>query len=216
MKKELKIITLSSLVIFIILALVFFVGFCLILKFLPNYDSSAFNFRIVYGFIIASALVCLLCRDIIFAIKIKNNILTFYAIQNYKIRTINLDLNKVVNCKMNISTIDVASYTDIKLSLEFELSDNTENVVLNYNAISYDHQNIIKKFYALKDYISQFSYSLNLDNAPKRKKEIEKLFHNNMQISLYESILNILGKVLILFSITYIFILIYAILTDIV
>lgn len=62
------------------------------------------------------------------------------------------------------------------------------------------------------DYIPQFSYSLNSANAPKRKKEIEKLFQNNMHETLYDRILNCIGTFLTVIVIIFAFILIFAIL----
>ena len=211
MKKDFKSITLSPIYIAAVALTFLFIGLYFVSKFIPIFNQYE-HMRMVYPLLLAIPFITVTSKNIIVAIKITKNILTFYVIQNYKIRVINLDIDKITSFNMNIGTNDIGFHTAINLSLDIELINTESNVVLNYSYIGDVPQNMIKKVYLLKGYIPQFSYSLNLSNAPKRKKEIEELFKNNMQEPLYNRILNNIGTFLTIFAILFAFILIYAIL----
>ena len=190
MKKDLKIFTISPLSIFTLILCSFF-----IYLFLASGFDTSNSFRIGYALCLV---VCffLTLKNIIIAINITNNILKFYYIHHYRIRTIKFNLDKIESCILNIGTKSISNHVGITLSLEIKPVDNKNKTVLDYDFIGDVPQNIIKKFYMLKDYIPNFSHSLNIIGAPKRKQELEKFFENNMQEPLRNKIINNFGILL--------------------
>ena len=209
MEKNLTIFTLSFISVFAFVLSLFFVVFCCISKL-----TGTFDIRLAYPFALAIPFCLTLSKNFIAAIRIKNKTVTFYAVQNYKILIKKLDLCKIAGCKMNITTVSVAAHSGIKLSLDIEFEDNKNNLILDYDCIGDIPVEIIKKFCLLRHYIENFSYSLNLSEVPKRKREIERFFENNMQESFSDRILNYVGSISFIFVILFGFIIIYALIID--
>ena len=118
-------------------------------------------------------------------ITVDNNSIIFEISKYFKKNKIIIDRNKIVSLRMFIYTTNPK-----KICLNFCLKNNDKNEFIDiyYDVVS---QSIIKQLYVLKDYISNFSYSVSPENF-SLSHSLDCYIKNNFQHSLKDKIYNII------------------------